>query len=115
MVLATTLLFGVASVGCALADNLTTLLIFRGLQGLCGGAGLVVGRAIIRDRFDGAEAQRMMSQVTMLFSLSPAIARRLLTAGHGRVCKLPRAPHHKSCAMRFIWRRGPGAASKRRG
>ncbi len=74
VVLVTTLLFGLASVGCALADNLTTLLIFRGLQGLCGGAGLVVGRAIIRDRFDGAEAQRMMSQVTMLFSLSPAIA-----------------------------------------
>ena len=74
VVLATTLLFGLASLGCALSDSLGMLLLFRGLQGLCGGAGLVVGRAIIRDKLDGAEAQRLMSHVTMLFSLSPAIA-----------------------------------------
>ena len=74
VLLVSTLLFGVASVGCALAPNLGTLLLFRALQGLCGGAGLVVGRAIIRDCLDGAAAQRLMSQVTMLFSLSPAIA-----------------------------------------
>ncbi|XLM22388.1 MFS transporter, partial [Chromobacterium piscinae] len=74
VVLATSLLFGLASVGCALSETLGTLLLFRALQGLCGGAGLVVGRAIIRDRLDGAAAQRLMSQVTMLFSLSPAIA-----------------------------------------
>ena len=74
VVLATTLLFGLASVGCALSNSLPALLFFRGLQGLCGGAGLVVGRAIIRDRLEGAEAQRLMSQVTMLFSVSPAIA-----------------------------------------
>ncbi|OHX12632.1 multidrug effflux MFS transporter [Chromobacterium sphagni] len=74
VVLVTTLLFGLASLGCALSDSLAMLLLFRGLQGLCGGAGLVVGRAIIRDRLDGAHAQRLMSQVTMLFSLSPAIA-----------------------------------------
>ncbi|MDF0605758.1 multidrug effflux MFS transporter [Neisseriaceae bacterium TC5R-5] len=74
VVLVTTLLFGVASLGCALADNLGTLLLFRALQGLCGGAGLVVGRAIIRDKLDGVAAQRLMSQVTMLFSLAPAFA-----------------------------------------
>lgn len=74
VILASTLVFAVASVGCALAPNLGTLLLFRGLQGLCGGAGLVVGRAIIRDTFHGHDAQRMMSQVTMLFSLSPAVA-----------------------------------------
>ncbi|RBH44524.1 Bcr/CflA family drug resistance efflux transporter, partial [Pseudomonas sp. MWU13-2860] len=61
-------------IGCALADSLGQLLLFRALQGFCGGAGLVVGRAIIRDKLDGADAQRLMSQVTMLFSLSPAIA-----------------------------------------
>ncbi|OWY37399.1 Bcr/CflA family drug resistance efflux transporter [Xenophilus sp. AP218F] len=74
VVLATTLLFSLASIGCALSDSLGQLLLFRALQGLCGGAGLVVGRAIIRDKLDGAAAQRLMSQVTMLFSLSPAIA-----------------------------------------
>jgi len=74
VVLVTSLLFALASIGCMLAPNLGTLLAFRALQGLCGGAGLVVGRAIIRDRFTGHDAQRMMSQVTMLFSLAPAVA-----------------------------------------
>lgn len=74
VVLVTTLLFSLASIGCALSDSLGQLLLFRALQGFCGGAGLVVGRAIIRDKLDGADAQRLMSQVTMLFSLSPAIA-----------------------------------------
>ena len=32
------------------------------------------GRAIIRDRFSGPEAQRMMSQITLVFGLGPALA-----------------------------------------
>jgi DHA1 family bicyclomycin/chloramphenicol resistance-like MFS transporter len=44
------------------------------LQGLSAGSGLVVGRAIIRDRFHGPEAQRMMSQTTLVFGLGPALA-----------------------------------------
>jgi len=67
-------LFGLASLGCAMATTLPQLLFFRALQGLCGGAGGVVGRAIIRDTLDGVAAQKLMSHVTMLFSLSPAIA-----------------------------------------
>lgn len=74
VILVTTLLFGVASLGCVFAQDLPTLLVFRALQGMCGGAGLIVGRAIIRDTLEGAEAQRLMSVVTMLFSLAPAIA-----------------------------------------
>lgn len=74
VIVASTLVFTLASIGCALAQTLPQLLIFRALQGLSGGAGLIVGRAVIRDRLDGAAAQRLMSHVTMLFSLSPAIA-----------------------------------------
>lgn len=74
VILGATLLFAIASIGCLLAQTLGQLLLFRALQGLCGGAGLIVGRAIIRDTFDGPAAQKLMSQVTMLFSLSPAIA-----------------------------------------
>src|SRR4029077_4720621 len=44
------------------------------LRGLSAGAGLVVGRAIIRDRFHGPEAQRLMSQVTLVFGVAPALA-----------------------------------------
>lgn len=74
VILACMLLFTVASFGCAMANSLSALLTWRAIQGLVGGAGMIVGRAIIRDRFDGIEAQRMMSQVTMLFALAPAVA-----------------------------------------
>ena len=66
--------FVAASVGCAMAAALDQLLWLRALQGLAGGAGLIVGRAMIRDSFEGAEAQRMMSTVTMIFGLAPAAA-----------------------------------------
>lgn len=74
VIVISTAVFTLASVGCAFAQTLPQLLVFRALQGISGGAGLIVGRAIIRDCFDGAAAQRLMSHVTMLFSLSPAIA-----------------------------------------
>jgi len=66
--------FALASVGCALAGDLTTLLAFRALQGLSAGVGLIVGRAVIRDVLHGDDAQRLMSQVSMIFGAAPAIA-----------------------------------------
>jgi DHA1 family bicyclomycin/chloramphenicol resistance-like MFS transporter len=38
------------------------------------GAGIVVSRAIIRDMFPPADAQRVMSQVTIYFGIAPAVA-----------------------------------------
>jgi DHA1 family bicyclomycin/chloramphenicol resistance-like MFS transporter len=66
--------FTLASVGCALSRDLTTLLLFRALQGLSAGVGLIVGRAVIRDVLQGDDAQRLMSQVSMIFGVAPAIA-----------------------------------------
>lgn len=66
--------FAAASVGCALAPDLPTLLLFRALQGLSAGVGLIVGRAVIRDVLAGDDAQRLMSQVSMIFGIAPAIA-----------------------------------------
>jgi DHA1 family bicyclomycin/chloramphenicol resistance-like MFS transporter len=66
--------FTLASVGCALARDLPTLLAFRALQGLSAGVGLIVGRAVIRDVLHGDDAQRLMSQVSMIFGIAPAIA-----------------------------------------
>ena len=67
-------IYGVASLGCAIAGNIESLWLFRTLQGLSAGSGLVVGRAIIRDRFQGPEAQRLMSQITLVFGVAPALA-----------------------------------------
>src|SRR5690606_21641008 len=66
--------FTLASVGCALARDLGTLLGFRALQGLSAGVGLIVGRAVIRDVLQGEDAQRLMSHVSMIFGIAPAIA-----------------------------------------
>ncbi len=67
-------LFALASIGCALAPNVETLWFFRALQGVSGGAGNVVARAMVRDLFAGVAAQRVMAQVQMIFGLAPAIA-----------------------------------------
>ena len=68
------MVFTLASVGCALSFDLKTLLFFRALQGLSAGVGLIVGRAAIRDLYQGDDAQRLMSQVSMIFGIAPAIA-----------------------------------------
>ena len=67
-------LFTLASVGCALAQHIGALVVFRALQGMSAGAGIVVSRAVIRDMFPPADAQRVMSQVTIYFGVAPAVA-----------------------------------------
>ncbi|MCC7040409.1 MAG: multidrug effflux MFS transporter [Burkholderiales bacterium] len=67
-------IFALGTLGCAIAGNIESLWLARVLQGISAGGGVVVGRAIIRDRFQGAEAQRMMSHVTLVFGIGPAVA-----------------------------------------
>jgi MFS transporter, DHA1 family, multidrug resistance protein len=67
-------LYALASLVCALAGSIEVLWLGRALQGLSAGAGMVVGRAIVRDVFDGAAAQRLMAHIGMLFAAAPAIA-----------------------------------------
>ena len=66
--------FTLASAGCAMSQSIGQLVFFRGLQGLSTGAGIVVSRAVIRDMFPPAQAQQVMSQVTIYFGVAPAIA-----------------------------------------
>ena len=66
--------YTLASLGAAFAPNFGALLVFRALQGLAAGAGSVIGAAIVQDRFSGAQAQKMMSHIMMVFGLAPAIA-----------------------------------------
>jgi MFS transporter, DHA1 family, multidrug resistance protein len=74
VVIAGLLLYVLASLGCALAPGFTALLVCRGLQGVVGGVGHIISRAIVRDCYSGAQAQRVMSAITMVFSLGPALA-----------------------------------------
>jgi DHA1 family bicyclomycin/chloramphenicol resistance-like MFS transporter len=66
--------FTFASMGCALSQSIEQLIFFRAVQGLTTGAGIVVSRAVVRDMFPPAAAQRVMSQITIYFGVAPAVA-----------------------------------------
>lgn len=74
VLLVSTAVFALASGLCAFAPSIEWLWAGRVLQGLVGGAGTVVGRAVIRDLHEGPQAQRQMSQVMLIFALAPAVA-----------------------------------------
>lgn len=64
----------VGTLGAACAPSIGVLIAGRIVQGLTAGAGMVVGQAIVRDRYDGATAQRTLSYIIMVFGVSPAFA-----------------------------------------
>jgi DHA1 family bicyclomycin/chloramphenicol resistance-like MFS transporter len=74
VILVSLTIYTLASAGAAMAPSFGFLLACRALQGLAAGAGSVVGQAIVQDRFSGAQAQKMMSHIMMVFGLAPAIA-----------------------------------------
>ena len=68
------IVFSIGSLGAALAVNLPMLFAFRVLQGLSAGGATIVSRVVIRDLYGGGKAQKLMSQVMMIFALAPAAA-----------------------------------------
>lgn len=67
-------LFLLASIGCALATDIHTLVALRFVQGLGAAAGMAIPRAIVRDLHTGPEAARLMSLLMLVFSVSPILA-----------------------------------------
>ena len=67
-------LFAVASVGCALATDIQTLIVLRFIQGLGAAAGMAIPRAVVRDLHTGTDAARLMSLLMLVFSVSPILA-----------------------------------------
>ena len=74
VILIALLFYIIASIGCFLAQSYSTFLVMRIGQGLSASAGMVVGRAVIRDHFKGIQARQAMSYVMLLFSIAPALA-----------------------------------------
>jgi DHA1 family bicyclomycin/chloramphenicol resistance-like MFS transporter len=68
------IVFGLASVGCALATDISTLIALRFVQGLGAAAGMAIPRAVVRDLHTGTEAARLMSLLMLVFSVSPLLA-----------------------------------------
>src|SRR2546423_8269520 len=72
--------FIAASIGCALAWNVESLIAFRFLQALGGCAPLVIPRAVVRDYFDERESVRMLSMLMLVMGLAPILGP--LIGGH---------------------------------
>ncbi|WP_058233992.1 multidrug effflux MFS transporter [Devriesea agamarum] len=62
------------SIGCALAGNIDMLLITRLIQGIGGGFGMVLGRAVLIDLTDGPEMVRLMNILQGIGGIAPIIA-----------------------------------------
>jgi DHA1 family bicyclomycin/chloramphenicol resistance-like MFS transporter len=63
-----------ASGACALAPTIWLLVLFRLVQGLAGGAGIVIARAIARDRHSGVELARFVGLMLGVTGVAPIVA-----------------------------------------
>ncbi|MBI0363268.1 multidrug effflux MFS transporter [Burkholderia oklahomensis] len=68
------LLYIVASIGCGLAQNIWMLIAWRFVQGVGGCAGIVIGRAMVRDRFGPNGSARAFSLMVTVVAVAPMIA-----------------------------------------
>jgi MFS transporter, DHA1 family, multidrug resistance protein len=66
--------FVLASVLCALAPSVWTLIALRVAQGFAGAAGIVAARATVRDRYEGAQAAHVFSLLLLVNGLAPILA-----------------------------------------
>lgn len=73
-------LFIVASAGVSLSPAIGHLVVWRFFQGLGACAAIAVPRAIIRDRYTGSAAARMMSLMVLVMSIGPLLAPLVGTA-----------------------------------
>lgn len=60
-----------AGAGCTLAPTVESLIVFRVIQGFGASAGMILGRAIVRDCFAPANALRAMSTIISIIVLVP--------------------------------------------
>ncbi|MGB6039900.1 MAG: multidrug effflux MFS transporter [Gordonia sp. (in: high G+C Gram-positive bacteria)] len=69
-----TVLLTLAGLGCALAPSIGVLITLRFLQGVTGGIGVVVARAVIADRTEGDQSAKLFSIMMIITSAAPVVA-----------------------------------------
>jgi len=67
-------LYATGSLLCAIAPRVEVLIAARGIQALGGSAGVVVVRAVVRDRWAGRQAAQMMSLIVLVMGAAPILA-----------------------------------------
>lgn len=68
------ILYIAASVGCAMAPDIELLTVLRFVQAIGGCAGVVIARAIVRDRCDAQASARVYSLLMLIMGLAPILA-----------------------------------------
>ena len=66
--------YALISFACALMPSIWPLIGVRFVQGLLGGAGIVIARAIVRDLFEGVTAARLFATLMMITGIAPVLA-----------------------------------------
>jgi DHA1 family bicyclomycin/chloramphenicol resistance-like MFS transporter len=66
--------FAAASVLCAFARSIETLIIARFVMGLAGATGMVVARAVVRDSFEEADSSRIYSMLMLVIGVAPILS-----------------------------------------
>ncbi len=74
MLVVGTALFALASLGCALAPDVVTLVVARVVQGLAGAAGAVAGRAMVSDVTSGTRMARVFGTLAAINAIGPVVA-----------------------------------------
>ena len=67
-------LYGIASFMCATTQNIESLIIFRFIQALGSCAGMVIGRAIVRDLYPPHESAKVFSLLMLIMGVAPILA-----------------------------------------
>lgn len=67
-------LFTLATLACALAPSIEALTVARAVQALGASGPIVLGRAMVRDLYEGPRAGRELARMGMIMGLVPAVA-----------------------------------------
>ena len=70
VILGALIVLALTALGCMATQHIEQLWVLRTLQGLASGAGLVISRTIVRDLHIGPTAQRLLSSIMMVQTLS---------------------------------------------
>ncbi|WP_419874256.1 multidrug effflux MFS transporter [Candidatus Pristimantibacillus sp. PTI5] len=68
------ILYIVSSLGCAFVPNIESFIVLRFIQGVAASAGLVISRAIARDRYSGVEMTKFIALLTMISNAAPLVS-----------------------------------------
>lgn len=66
-------IFTVGSIGCALSDTITEIVVWRIFQATGACVGPMLARSMVRDLYDRTEAARMLSALMTILALAPIV------------------------------------------